>query len=155
MTLARVATAEGVDKRYERAWLRGLRKHFASGGDDPESHQRLVRRGDLISVPVRQGKPLAEGEDIGEDEDDDEEAKEKDTALAYFVVTALAFEPLVPLEDDFSSTVSSKARAGELGCWVDAGPGGETALVLSGVERSRVAGRAGDLAWHGMRKCPD
>lgn len=151
MTLARVATAEGVDKRYERAWLRGLRNHFATGGDDPETHQRLVRRGDLISVPVRQGKPLAEGEDIEEEEDDGEEKKETDTALVYFVVTALAFEPLMPLEDDFSSTVSSKARAGELGCWVDAGHGGETSLVLSGLERSRVAGRAGDFAWHGMR----
>lgn len=154
VTLARVATAEGVDKRYERAWLRGLRHHFASGGDEPETHQRLVRRGDLIAVPVRQGKPLGEGEDIAEedDDDDDNETKESATALAYFVVTALAFEPLVPLEDDFSSTVSSKARAGELGCWVDAGPGGDTSLVLSGVERNRVAGRSGDLAWHGMRE---
>ncbi|BEI80300.1 hypothetical protein CcaverHIS002_0108290 [Cutaneotrichosporon cavernicola] len=154
MTLARVATAEGVDKRYERAWLRGLRNHFAAGrGDEPESHQRLVRRGDVISVPVRQGKPLAEGEEP-EDEDDDEERVEKDTALAYFIVTALAFEPLMPLEDDFSSTISSKSRAGELGCWVDAGPGGETSLMLSGVERGRVAGRAGDLAWHGMPAAP-
>ncbi|BEJ11382.1 hypothetical protein CspHIS471_0108040 [Cutaneotrichosporon sp. HIS471] len=153
MTLARVATAQGVDKRYERAWLRGLRNHFAGGGDEPESHQRLVRRGDVISVPVRQGKPLAEGEEP-EDEDDDDERVEKDTALAYFIVTALAFEPLMPLEDDFSSTISSKARAGELGCWVDAGPGGETSLMLSGVERGRVAGRAGDLAWHGMPAAP-
>lgn len=154
MTIARVATTEGVDKRYERTWLRGLRSHFAAQGSEPDSRQRLVRRGDIISVPVRQDKPLVEGEDAMEEADDEDGPKPKSTALAYFVVTALSFEPLVPPEDDFSSNISSKARAGELGCWVDAGPGGDTSLMLAGVERARVCGRAGDLAWHNLPSAP-
>jgi peroxin-6 len=163
MTVARVATAEGVDKRFERAWLAGLRKHFAQRDADGERVTRLVRRGDVISVPVWADKPLAEGEDIedNEDADDDDDddtpanaLRNKPAALAYFIVTALSFDPLVPPEDDFSWSTGSKARAGELGCWVDAGPGGETALSLAGVERARVAGRAGDLAWHGLAPPP-
>lgn len=160
MTLSRVATAEGVDKRYERAWLRGLKSHFAATDSEGERRQRLVRRGDIISVPVWVGKPVAEDEDVSEDDGnasddgDDAPSTSKPSAVAYFAVTALQFEPLVPPEDDFSSSLASKARAGELGCWVDAGIGGETSLVLAGVERARVAGRAGDQTWHNLAPPP-
>jgi peroxin-6 len=91
------------------------------------------------------------------DSDDDEDDIEPDesriaTALVYFKVTSLGYEPLVPLEDDFRSSVSSKARAGELGCWVDVGEDGETQLVLEGLERDLVGKRDADRAWHGIRK---
>lgn len=158
MTISRVATAEGVDKRYERSWLRGLKAHFSQVDAEGERSQRLVRRGDVICVPVWVDQPLAEGEDLEDDlatsDDEDAPKNTKASAVAYFIVTALQFEPLVPPEDDFSSSAASKARAGELGCWVDAGIGGETTLTLAGVERARVAGRSGDLAWHGLPAPP-
>lgn len=141
MTLARVATAEGMDKRYERSWIVGLKRFFAGG-------RLMVRRGDVISVPVWVGRPLPEGEDV------DDSYTGRPTALAYFVVTAMNFEPLSSLEEDFSCSVASKARAGELGCWADAGPGGDTALVLAGAERARVTGRGTDLVWHGLHAPP-
>ncbi|WOO79254.1 Peroxisomal biogenesis factor 6 [Vanrija pseudolonga] len=165
ISIARVATAEGVDKRYERSWLKGLRNHFTTKDVDGERVQRLVRRGDIIAVPVWQDKPLAEGEELEAEEDGDDSDNEdgvvarkpthpKPTALAYFVVTSLTFEPLVPLEDDFSSSSASKARAGELGCWVDADVGGDTSMVLGGLERERVCHRGGDLLWNGLAAPP-
>ena len=150
ITLARIATTTGVDKRYERAWLKGLQSYFdpklRNGEDDS---RRLVKRGDVISIPVWIDKPIASDETLenAEGEDSEEAEPHVPTDLAYFIVTALSYEPLVPLDQDFRSSISSKARAGELGCWVDVGEKGETRMVLTGLERSRVARRAADKSW--------
>jgi peroxin-6 len=145
ITIARVATTEGVDKRYEQSWLKGLRRHFANTEGE---EGRLVRRGDVFSVPIWQDKPMVAEEDISDEEDSDDECRTKlktPLSVAYFQITSLSFDPLVALEDDFGSSLSSKARAGELGVWADVG--GDTRMVLTGLERSRVSGRGGDLAW--------
>lgn len=163
MTLARIATVEGVDKRYERSWLRGVRRSFAGPskgkGKAAEEGKKLVRRGDIISVPVWQEKPVTEVvSSSSSDEFDSDEGRTRNrhtqrtaTGVAHFIVTALSYEPLVPFEEDFRSSISSKARAGELGCWVDFNDKGRTQVILNGVERVRIRGRNGDCAWHGIR----
>ncbi|WVR07789.1 hypothetical protein IAU60_004832 [Kwoniella sp. DSM 27419] len=160
ITLARIATAEGHDKRYERSWLKGLRSYFSCDGEDD---QRLVRRGDVISVPVWLAQPLPS--DTIYEEEDDESDNDMDpfglapsvqsTAVVYFTITSLSFDPLVPIEEDFRSSLSSKARAGELGCWIDVGEKGITKMVLTGVEQARIGSRDGDLAWHGIAGSPE
>ena len=164
MTLARIGTAEGVDKRYERSWLQGLKTVFAGSGAPKEIEgdtQRIVKRGDIIAMPIWIDKPVSSDEDLSDngtlplDTDSDDSsspslARKPPTALAYFQVTALSYEPLNPLEEDFRSSTSSKARAGELGCYVDVGQHGSTRMVLTGVERSRVARRRADLVWHNL-----
>ena len=165
ITLARIATTEGVDKRYERSWLRELKAHFSRKHGEGEDSPKLIRRGDIISVPIRIGRPVESGDSSsssasgGSDSDDEESSAiatsrrgRPGSAVAYFVVTALSYEPLVPLEEDFRSSVSSKARAGELGCWIDVGEQGSTKMVLTGVERARVTGRDRDRSWHNIRK---
>lgn len=163
VTISRIATTQGVDKRYERAWLKGLKEHLTtiSGQDcssDDKSRQHLMRRGDVFAVPVRRGSPLtseSEKDDSSDEEDVDYQTSRRPLAdeLVYFKVTTLNYEPLVALEDDFRSSVSSKGRAGELGCWVDVGDEGTTQLVLEGLERDRVTGRDAAKAWHGVCEC--
>ena len=178
MTVSRIATTEGLDKRYERAWLKGLKAYFATkpfsdpaNGSKGEANGvegdegRLVRRGDIFAVPIHQDRPITDTDTFdpqsGNDSDSDSESddrrdvhlKTKDgVALAWFIITALSFDPLVPVEDDFRSSASAKARAGELGCWVDVGDQGETKVILAGVERARVGGRGRDRGWSGLRK---
>lgn len=157
MTFARMATTEGMDKRYECSWLAGLKAHFgesAKKGKAVEDAHKLVRRGDVFSVPVWLDRSVSE-EASGSDSDDSDREEVTDrqnvaTAVVYFVVTALSYEPLVPLEEDFRSSVSSKARAGELGCWMDAGEHGSTKMVVTGLEKARVRERGGDRLWHGI-----
>ncbi|OCF40790.1 hypothetical protein I317_05402 [Kwoniella heveanensis CBS 569] len=186
ITLARIATAEGTDKRFERSWLKSLKHYFATpepkqtskgfyengkGEDREAKDRRLVRGGDIISIPVWPGTPLpadqsaSTTEDEEDDSDDDDDGQEDDlndqdrtrakaTGVAYFIVTSLSYDPLVPLEEDFRSSVSSKARAGELGCWADVGATGSTKMILTGVEKQRVPERAGDLVWHKIEPSP-
>jgi peroxin-6 len=90
-----------------------------------------------------------------EDEDEDEDhlrTSRKPTGLVYFKVSAINYDPLVALEEDFRSSVSSQARAGELGCWLDVGQEGNTQMTLDGLERERVSGRSGDRAWHRLSR---
>lgn len=165
ITLARIATAEGVDKRYERAWLKGLQDAFAAHSsckDTGGSGMRLVKRGDVFSVPIWKDRPIAADETPGNDESASGSGSDSDdswsasttrktpTALAYFIVASLSYDPLNPLDEDFRSSTSSKARAGELGCWVDVGPQGATRMVLTGVERALVGRRAAEKVWRGL-----
>lgn len=121
-----------------------------------------MRRGDIFAVPVWQGRPITSESDDDASSDSDEEddidstsiKHPRATELVYFKVTTLNYEPLVALEDDFRSSLSSKGRAGELGCWVDIGDEGTTQLVLEGLERDRVTGRDAAKAWHGVGKSP-
>jgi len=165
MTLTRIATTEGVDKRYERSWLRGLQVAFAGDGKGKSREgnaMRMIQRGDVISIPVWIDKPIVTDEAPKEDSDSSSDSESEDsvlsartlpripTALAYFQVTALSYEPLNSLEEDFRSSISSKARAGELGCWVDVGKHGTTRMVLTGVERFRVSRRKEERAWFNL-----
>lgn len=171
VSVSRLATAEGVDKRYEKSWLRGLKRFFtvkssATGGTPSETSSRLMRRGDIFAVPVWQDGPTSPDGDVEQNDDDEhvaygsaedciddieESTTEVPTGIVYFKVTAINYEPLVPLEEDFRSSISSKARAGELGCWIDVGPDGATQMVLEGVERERLAERRLEKAWCGAR----
>ncbi|KAK6909470.1 hypothetical protein I203_103489 [Kwoniella mangroviensis CBS 8507] len=164
LTLARIATAEGTDKRYERSWLKGLKSYFSTKNkrqskekSKDEADGILVKTGDIISIPVCISKPLGDNENIKEEEDDDEEnddnwnsRKPVASGVVYFTITGLSYDPLVPPEEDFRSTLSSKARAGELGCWFNE----STKMVLTGVEKERVRNRDGDLSWHGLNPAP-
>jgi peroxin-6 len=159
VSVCRLATSEGIDKRYERAWLKGLKSYFAvkpspTGSQVKDSSSRLMRRGDVFGVPVWLDSPSLVKEQEDEEEDEGEEAQvDKPTAVVYFRLSAISYEPLVALEDDFRSSVSSKARAGELGCWVDVGVDGTTQMVLEGLERDRVTARHSEKAWHSIREC--
>ncbi|WRT70350.1 uncharacterized protein IL334_007348 [Kwoniella shivajii] len=167
VTLARIATSEGVDKRYERSWLKNLKRHFTTskGKNKEDECRRLVRRGDIISIPVYPAKPLPADNTTGNNSDSDseldldvdeieikEDSLPKATGIVYFTVTSLSYDPLVPLEEDFRSSLSSKARSGELGCWVDVEEG--TKMVLTGVEKERISRRDGDLVWHRLNSAP-
>jgi peroxin-6 len=170
MTLARIATAEGVDKRYERSWLKGIHGAFSKGNKgkgkgkavEEDSNGMLLRRGDILWVPLWIDKPISmedHGEndlDTSSDEDNDGpwlslRQRRKVTSVGYFTVTSLNFEPLIPLEEDFRSSISSKARAGEYGCWVDVGEQGRTRLVLEGMERVIIPSRSSERRSHGLR----
>ncbi|WVQ67038.1 uncharacterized protein L199_005231 [Kwoniella botswanensis] len=163
LTLARIATAEGTDKRYEKSWLKGLKSYFSTkdkrqskGKSKDEADGILVKTGDIISIPVYISKPLGDNENIAQEEDDEEDDDSWNdrnpiaSGVVYFTITNLSYDPLVPPEEDFRSTLSSKARAGELGCWFDEG----TKMVLTGVEKERVRNRDGDLIWHGLNPAP-
>ena len=164
ITLTRIATTEGVDKRYERSWLRGLKEHFLpkdKGKErSAEDRKQLVRRGDIISVPVWIDRPVTDDEDETNSSSDESDVggeslhspykRKTRTGVAYFMVTALSYEPLIPFEEDFRSSLSSKARAGELGCWVGVGDAGSTKMILTGVERARLRGKNGDRPWHSI-----
>jgi peroxin-6 len=137
--------------------LKGLKSYFAvdtsASGSSDEPVSKLMRRGDVFGVPVWSDTSSSpEEEDAEEEEEDDEDRSRAPTAIAYFKVNAISYEPLVALEDDFRSSVSSKARAGELGCWVDVGITGTTQMVLEGLERERLAGRRSEIAWHSIRE---
>lgn len=67
--------------------------------------------------------------------------------LVYFQVTDMTYDPLVPLEQDFASSVSSKARGGELGCWVEVE---RTRMISLGVQRG--LGISGTKKWWGIGK---
>jgi peroxin-6 len=131
--------------------LKGLKSYFvvntsASGASD-EPVSKLMRRGDVFGVPV-----WSDASEDEEEDDDYEDRSRAPTAIVYFKVNAISYEPLVALEDDFRSSVSSKARAGELGCWIDVGADGTTQMVLEGLERERLAGRRSEIAWHSIRE---
>ena len=136
--------------------MKELKAYFAvnpstsDASDEPIS--KLMRRGDVFGVPVwPETTPSSEEED-GDEDEDDEDSSRTPTAIVYFKVNAIGYEPLVALEDDFRSSVSSKARAGELGCWIDVGTDGTTQMVLEGLERERLAGRRSEIAWHSIRE---
>ncbi|WWC64452.1 uncharacterized protein I303_107062 [Kwoniella dejecticola CBS 10117] len=169
VSLARIATAEGVDKRYERAWLKGLKSHFSSGSKRKgkskalEGGGQLIRSGDIISILVFPSKPMSSDENIDDEDNSDSEnesdslspspkTQPKSIGVVYFTITSICYDPLVPLEEDFRSSFSSKARAGELGCWIDTDGG--TKMVLTGVETDRIQHREGDLVWYGIDASP-
>lgn len=186
ITLARIATTEGIDRRYEASWLKGLKRHFSprqprrsDAGPrsvaDETTGAKLLRRGDIIALPVsasaKSAPPAGPQDGEAGHSDSSDSASESDseegcrlvprtgggrrkypTSIAYFIVTSLSFEPLVPVEEDFRSSWSSKARAGELGCWIDVegdGPSaGSTKMVLVGQEQGRMANRSLERSWH-------
>lgn len=67
--------------------------------------------------------------------------------LVYFVVTYMTYDPLSALETDFSTSVSSRCRAGELGCWVDSSL---TKMTTQGLEHGR--GISGSKSYWDIRK---
>ncbi|WVQ73021.1 hypothetical protein IAR50_002584 [Cryptococcus sp. DSM 104548] len=160
ITLARVATAEGVDKRFERSWMVGQGDIFGFQGKGQKKREgqvgRMVRRGDVLAVPGWMDKPLSDEErqsfalDKAASDLSSSTLPSRPTALIYFTITSISYDPLVPIEQDFRSSLVSKARAGELGCWVGEG----TKVVWSGLERSRVRGRGRDGGWFGCPQRP-
>lgn len=150
ITLARVATTEGADKRYERSWLKGIKASFVDDQTTAGSSS-LVKRGDLIAIPIAIGRILVDDDEEADESSDSgadsDSAVVANTSVAYFAVTSLSFDPLVPLEEDFEASTTSQARAGELGCWVDVGEEGQTRMVLTGMERDRVGRRTMDQSW--------
>lgn len=113
-----------------------------------------MRRGDTFGVPVWLDSfpALIDDEHDEDDEEDDEASSSGPSAIVYFRVTAISYEPLVALQDDFRSSTSSKARAGELGCWIDVGSDGTTQMILEGLERERISARWAEKAWHSIRE---
>ncbi|AFR96905.2 peroxin-6 [Cryptococcus neoformans C23] len=171
ITLARIATAEAVDKRYERSWLRGQATLFApksqKGKENAQGYVRMVRRGDMLGIPVWLDKTLTDEErqksiaaESGGDTDSDSESDSPSprfskippapTNIIYFAVTSISYNPLVPIEEDFRSSTTAKARAGELGCWVGDG----TELVYEGLEKARIEKKGWDKRWSGIRSNP-
>lgn len=170
MTVARIATTEGLDKAYERAWVRGLKGYFARAAGQlgmaehkGEPAGRLVRRGDVFAVPISPSRPVTADDPLSDSDSDPSDNDLPDiarrggadrsgqaSALGWFIITSLSFDPLRPIEEDFRSSASSKARAGELGCWADVGDEGETKVVLAGVERARPGARAWERDWYGL-----
>lgn len=59
----------------------------------------------------------------------------------------MTYDPLVPLEQDFASSVSSKARGGELGCWIEVE---KTRMISLGVQHG--PGISGTKKWWGISK---
>ncbi|XAO24331.1 hypothetical protein I312_103129 [Cryptococcus bacillisporus CA1280] len=169
--LTRIATAEAVDKRYERSWLRGQATLFVpksrKGKENAQEDVRMVRRGDVLGIPVWLDKTLTDDERqnsiAAESEDDTDSGSESDslsplfskkpstpTSIVYFAVTSISYNPLVPIEEDFRSSTIAKARAGELGCWVVNG----TELVYEGLEKARIEKKGWDKRWFGIRSNP-
>lgn len=124
----------------------------------------MVRRGDILGIPVWLDKTLTDEErqksiaaESGGDADSDSESDSPSprfskippapTSIIYFAVTSISYNPLVPIEEDFRSSTTAKARAGELGCWVGDG----TELVYEGLEKVRIEKKGWDKRWSGIR----
>ncbi|KAJ9104628.1 hypothetical protein QFC21_002126 [Naganishia friedmannii] len=147
-----------VNKQYEKQFTEGLRQFFES--DVGSNGKRVVRQGDVIAVPIctatsdedgemsllRRKPRYVESTLYGfEVKANMRPIARRPDNLVYFVITNITYEPLVPLEQDFASSVSSKARGGELGCWIDVD---KTRMISIGVQRG--AGYAGTKAWWGI-----
>ncbi|GHJ84555.1 hypothetical protein NliqN6_0957 [Naganishia liquefaciens] len=137
ITLARLANPTGVNKKYEKQFTEALRAVFEGRG---QVHgRRVVRQGDVIAVPVCT---------MANDSDNHSlipQGRLRSDTLVYFQVTDMSYDPLVPLEQDFASSVSSKSRGGELGCWIDVE---KTRMISVGVQRG--LGIAGTKKWWGI-----
>lgn len=124
----------------------------------------MVRRGDILGIPVWLDKTVTDDERqksiAAESEDDTDSGSESDspspffskipstpTSIVYFAVTSISYNPLVPIEEDFRSSTTAKARAGELGCWIGDG----TELVYEGLEKARIEQKGWDKRWCGIR----
>lgn len=67
--------------------------------------------------------------------------------LEYFVISKVTSQPIIPLEDDFTSSVSSRCRSGEFGCWMDPR---RTRVEVVGSQN--LLGLPGSKAWWDLRK---
>jgi hypothetical protein len=59
----------------------------------------------------------------------------------------MSYEPLLPLEEDFVSSISSRARAGEFGCWIDVE---KTRMMTISVQHGKSI--PGMDSWFGLGK---
>ncbi|KIY51147.1 AAA-domain-containing protein [Fistulina hepatica ATCC 64428] len=127
VTLARVASPTSMNRIYESLFLNGLQIHF-------KQCRRLIRKGDLIPVPICTGSAANQTIDYNADNEElmDEEPLSAD-ALVYFIVTDMDYSPTdVPIspKDVYDSCIS-----GGFGCWVDPLV---TRMVHTGVERAAI-----------------
>nr|ODN94085.1 hypothetical protein L203_00260 [Cryptococcus depauperatus CBS 7841] len=166
ITLSRLATAEAVDKRYERSWLQGQLQMFRSkneGKKKEKNIKKVIQRDDIFAVPAWLDKPLSDEErqDTAYENSNIDfkmecpssflsERKPRSTALIYFKITSVTCDTLLPIEEDFHSSLTAKARAGELGCWIDEG----TKVVWEGLTQGRVDRRMIDRGWFGLEPTP-
>lgn len=86
ITLSRIASPYSVDKRYEEQFTAGVRAHFEQGGAGSDAC-RMIKRGDVISVPVY---------GIAEEESESFEwAEDKDEAKRYVAALKAQRRPLI------------------------------------------------------------
>nr|ASF90227.1 hypothetical protein SPAR01853 [Bartheletia paradoxa] len=121
-TVVRVPGPHSVEKRWQSAFLKGLKSHF-----DFETNKgaRLVKIGDLIAVSI--------GGEGGEDEQDDHPlwpAAVPHSAV-FFKITQLG----LPTSTRDQRSSSSAITNGDLGFLIDTR---ETKMMQTGLERSRV-----------------
>ncbi len=136
--LARIASPHSVESRYENQFSAGLRDHFE---DEKRPIRRILRRGDVVAVPIDSSEGLEAANMSASLTDEDESVARTMDALVFFTVTYIGYDPLSSLQEDFHSSISSMCRAGELGCWIDSSV---TKMATVGLEHGRgLTGRKG------------
>ncbi|KIJ27843.1 hypothetical protein M422DRAFT_235875 [Sphaerobolus stellatus SS14] len=151
VAVARVASPYSNDKTYQPFFLNALKDYF-------EGKKRLVKKGDLIAVPLEiELAKLAHGrerdKEASQKNDEKEENKSHDdiddllgtslplssknpaTAVVFFKITNLEYDIVDTVQDGAALDHYTAATMGELGCWVDTQV---TKMVQTGVENSWV-----------------
>ncbi|GJJ12495.1 hypothetical protein Clacol_006737 [Clathrus columnatus] len=135
VTIARIASPFSIDKTYQEFFLQSLKNYFTS-------FKRLVKKGDLIAVPLyNEFASLVDRckNQKGEVQEDLTVVDASNyycteaTAVVFFKVTNIDFE-IVHTQDPYPDYYMA-ATMGELGCWVDTT---STKMIQTGVEQSRV-----------------
>ncbi|KAH8108501.1 AAA-domain-containing protein [Phellopilus nigrolimitatus] len=137
-TLARIASPLSLNRALQNAMCRSLKSYFLAT-------RRLVKKGDVIAVPVCTDYGSALDEAIGDGdvtEDSYEELSEKlvdeecqPNSVGYFIITNLDYDVVENSAVNMDADVFSGSISGELGCWIDSSV---TRVVQTGIEHSSV-----------------
>ncbi|KAI5124021.1 hypothetical protein M0805_003853 [Coniferiporia weirii] len=134
MTLARVVSPLSLDRAYQNALFRSVKLYF-------ETARRLVKKGDIISVPL--GRDYASSSEASADLDascdiDDESSgmttdNKWQNGVGYFKITNLVYDVVDVCNGDQKIDAFSGTTFGELGCWIDSSM---TRVIQTGLEHS-------------------
>ncbi|KAF8803602.1 AAA-domain-containing protein [Phlegmacium glaucopus] len=137
VTIARVASPNSINRRYQPFFLHSLKKYFDAG-------KRLVKQNDIIAVSIDTDPPRWLELEEGTGDDDSHHADLNDfnhpsnaprtNELVFFKVTSIEYDVVSkagpPLQDLYTGST-----LGELGCWIDTSI---TRMTQAGVEHTRV-----------------
>lgn len=142
LIVARVASPLSINRAYQDLFLSSLKGYF-------EVTRRLIKRGDVIGVPIdtdlsRSARQIDSGDHQIETDHYYPGTVLRPNEVVYFVVTNVEYDVL---GKDLSSQPEDMylgSTLGELGCWVDTAA---TRVVQTGLEHMRIPDIGGYLDW--------
>ncbi|THH06073.1 hypothetical protein EW145_g4336 [Phellinidium pouzarii] len=133
LTLSRIASPLSLDKNYQSAMLWSVKLYF-------ETARRLVKKGDIIAIPLHMKYGLVVDENIGDldamnDIDNRLEMSSMGPMSGFFLVTNVVHDVLDVNDSNLKVDAFSGSIIGELGCWIDSS---KTRVIQAGIEHAFV-----------------